>query len=226
MFFLSLLSLFFNLSLTTSTMRSLTSTAQCHLRLICLTRVSRSGDVNPGRVACSTSSGLAHTTCCAHGGMMVSPNKMDTTLTSSNGSEAYSWMCAVCCESPKAPGSPRRRVTNLPLRYQSNMLLEMDLHHTSSREESLKCSLCPHSGGAMSPVGGDISWTHEVCRIWTRKQAEPESIMPKTMGLCALCEDRGALIKCAGSGCMVRFHPISRKLASSGAWVSLSLKNE
>lgn len=149
---------------------------------------------------------LAHTTCCAHGGMMVPPNKMDAT----NTSNAYDWMCAVCCESPKASGPPRRRVTNLPLRYQSNMLLEMDLHQTSSREESLKCSLCPHSGGAMSPVGDDICWAHEVCRIWTRKQAEPESIMPKTMGLCALCgsEDNGALIKCAGSGCTVRFHPM------------------
>ena len=150
---------------------------------------------------------LVHTTCCAHGGMMVPPNKMDATNTSSN---AYYWMCAICCESPKAPGSARRRTTNLPLRYQSDMLLERDLHQTSSREESPKCSLCPHSGGAMSRVGENMRWAHEVCRIWTRKQAKSESILPKIMGLCALCgsEDNGALIKCAGSDCTVRFHPM------------------
>jgi hypothetical protein len=156
---------------------------------------------------CSKCGVLAHTTCCAHGGMMVPMDKTDAL--SSNGSDAYSWNCAVCCESPKEPASPRRRATNLPARYQSNMLLEMNLHQTSSREESLKCSLCPHSGGAMSPTG-DMRWTHEVCRIWTRNQAEPESTMPKTMGICALCglEDSGALIKCAGSDCTVRFHPM------------------
>jgi hypothetical protein len=161
---------------------------------------------DPSVKQCSKCDVLAHTTCCAHGGTMVPMGKADDL--SINGSEGYSWNCAACCESPKET-SRSRRATHLPARYQSNMLLEMNLQQTSSRDESLKCALCPHSGGAMSPIG-NMRWAHEVCLIWTRNKAEPELAMPKAMAICALCglEDSGALIKCAGSDCMVQFHPM------------------
>ena len=165
---------------------------------VCWTDV---GDVKQ----CSKCGLSAHVTCCSHGGVNVPANNSST--------EGMSWMCAVCSFGPKqkqSSPSPRRRTTNLPMRFQSNVLLGIDLHQTqdtSSVDEGLKCSLCPHSGGAMSPAGG-TDWSHEVCRIWTRARVDQVSVMPRIMAKCALCGLDGALIECAGSGCTVRFHPM------------------
>jgi hypothetical protein len=159
-----------------------------------------------------------HPSCCAHGGVLVPSNNAST--------QDMSWMCAVCSEGPKPTTSslspsPRKRAKTIPARYQSDMVLGMDLSRSrdssassSSVDGALKCSLCPHSGGAMSPIGSGGDWCHEVCRIWSQSKVVEEdekesSIMPKTMSKCALCGLEGnCVIKCAGSGCTVRFHPM------------------
>lgn len=156
-----------------------------------------------------------HASCCLHGGVLVPASTL-----------GMSWMCAVCSERPKqntSSPSPRRRATNLPSRYQSDVLLGMGIYGNNATagsstavEEGVKCSLCPHSGGAMSPVvgGTDGDWSHEVCRIWTNTTPlEQEAVMPRIMSNCALCglED-GNLIKCSGSCCTVRFHPMCARI--------------
>jgi len=152
---------------------------------------------------CSKCGLQVHTSCCSHGGVNVPSNNSST--------QGMSWMCAVCCEGPKQKSStppPRRRTTSLPMRYQSDVLLGVDLQRGAAPvNEGLKCCMCPHSGGAMSPVGGS-DWSHEVCRIWTEAPMEEEPTLPRLMSKCALCGMEGTLIKCAGSGCTVRFHPM------------------
>ena len=155
----------------------------------------------------------AHASCCLHGGVLVPGSTLGM-------APGMSWMCAVCSEGPKqrmSALSPRRRATNLPSRYQSDVLLGMGMHsqppgYSASVNEGLKCSLCPHSGGAMSPVVGSFAgeWSHEVCRIWTRSSGmEKEAGVPRVIANCALCGlNDGSLIKCSGSCCTVRFHPM------------------
>ena len=141
-----------------------------------------------------------------------------------NGSEREDklWTCAVCRQGPKtATPSPdgsftaRRRQTTLPARYQSDVLLGRELQYTleTGRDEGPTCTLCPHSGGAMSRAG-ENGWVHQVCRLWT--QTQPESMFSNIPeGPCALCGSASSskgLIKCAGSGCRVRFHPMCARI--------------
>ena len=99
-----------------------------------------------------------------------------------------------------------RRASKIPSRYltENNAYYAKNLHATkrslkqsNKYRPSWKCTLCPHSGGAMSPAIDDDDfhresannpnkWTHEVCRIWAG------SIMKKQLfsslsNVCALC---------------------------------------
>ncbi len=192
------------------------------LRCACITDLFRRHDnkcsvcwTTDGKIRQCLKCGVqAHTSCCSHGGVLVPTSTLGKGI-------IMSWMCAVCSEGPKqtmSSSSPRRRATNLPSRYQSDVLLGMGMHSqspgfsSSSVSEGIKCNLCPHSGGAMSPVVGSLGgeWSHEVCRIWTRSSAvEMEAGIPRVIANCALCGlSDGSLIKCSGSCCTVRFHPM------------------
>jgi len=61
---------------------------------------------------------------------------------------------------------------------------------------SRKCILCPHSGGAMSPVckTNQNEWVHEICRIWSSNFKTTDKIN-KFDNFCAICGAEGTNIK-------------------------------
>ena len=125
---------------------------------------------------------------------------------SNHSGQTLRWRCAICVDSLNPSNAPSddpseessiaakkpRRAARLPSRF-----TEGETHlagHSSSRPSrnrpSPSCSLCPHSGGAMSMLGvgvgggsraeGDTPakpvWTHEVCRVWCQPTTSAPSV--------------------------------------------------
>lgn len=181
---------------------------------------------------------------------------------------ALSWRCSVChhynnkntqtsngtsssdtssVSGNRSERKSSRRISKIPSRYVSENQSYRITDLSSSRSSrtgykyrpSWKCSLCPHSGGAMSPtydssgINNDnpISWTHEVCRIWTMSPAVTNTnkgMFSKLSDICAICGKGGSLssdprlrqnsmnglVKCAAKSCNVTFHPFCALIAS------------
>jgi len=123
------------------------------------------------------------------------------------------WQCAVCWHqkkpSPPSTSTKPRRSLKLPSRFVNNEAWE--LPRSFSGKSSLngkkpkhrpnhKCSLCPHTGGAMSRMGAEESkgaWVHEFCRIWCCTKGPDAGINInfkfKAAQVCALCGKTGKL---------------------------------
>lgn len=113
--------------------------------------------------------------------LLNSNENTKNTIASCSGEESNAWRCAVCSHFQKKDATSKeelgrekyRRPKKLPLRFQdSETLVELPQTNTvvipEKKQQVLKCVLCPHSGGAMSPTDKkeDGDWVHEVCRIW------------------------------------------------------------
>ena len=141
------------------------------------------------------------------------------------------WRCGICVDSLNSSNAPSddpseelsiaakkpRRAAKLPSRFS-----EGETHlagHSSSRPSrdrpSPSCSLCPHSGGAMSMVGvgvgggsraeGDTPaqplWTHEVCRVWCQPTTSTPSVaMPSNSTANHLRSNSRVVCVLCGSG--------------------------
>lgn len=155
-----------------------------------------------------------HLECCENRGDFVevaaatssSGSGQKNTASDHSAQMALRWRCAICVDylnSSNAPSNDHseessiatkkpRRAAKLPSRF-----TEGETHlagHSSSwssrNRPSPSCSLCPHSGGAMSMLGvgmgggssaeGDTPakpvWTHEVCRVWCQPTTNTPSV--------------------------------------------------
>lgn len=150
--------------------------------------------------------------------------------------EGMQWACSMCCGAQgdgipsHQPSNPRKRKSKTPFRFR-------DAEHAAAstpvkqNASSLQCQLCPHSGGAMSPSIRGKGYVHEICRIWTGLETQPQcekqdEIMKTPLehtllrSMCALCgrlvtESKSKeLVRCVASGCLVTFHPMCALLAS------------
>ena len=148
-----------------------------------------------------------------------------------------SWACA-SCSSTRGEDSPsqqssnhRKRKSKTPHRFRDDDKGGSAMvDPVKQNASSLQCQLCPHSGGAMSPLLESGGYVHEVCRIWTRVEQQQHSekldeitrnpLLNCLRMLCALCGSRtvdvesNEIVRCAASGCQVRFHPMCSLLAS------------
>lgn len=179
-------------------------------------------------VSCSDCAVRVHLSCCADKG--TRPADKD------------GWLCASC--STNGSGQPqdsaatggRKRKSKTPSRFRDDEENEpVEENRPNKNPSALQCQLCPHSGGAMSPSVGGAGYVHEVCRIWTDHGAGTNSVSERMQDmsrnpllnrfrtLCAICGSRtkdmektevDELIRCAASGCQVRFHPMCGLLAS------------
>mmetsp|Transcript_580 Transcript_580/g.1149 ORF Transcript_580/g.1149 Transcript_580/m.1149 type:complete len:978 (-) Transcript_580:122-3055(-) len=168
------------------------------------------------------------------------------------------WQCAVCCRYTEM--KPRRN-PRMPSRFvdgetyaSSNHTGDNDVANRNANVPGPRCSLCPHRGGAMSPLeSSDDSdrspkWAHEVCRIWSVLDISGESKMKECSSLyqqfpnesplsnvCALCGTGGlngnksmqfnaGLTRCAARGCHVAFHPMCALLALLASKVGMDDK--
>jgi hypothetical protein len=199
---------------------------------------------------------LAHSNCCfdkgnfvpASSGNSFSNNTIQATKHSSanahlDTTEAddsdLQWNCAVCCHNTDA--KPRRNA-RMPSRFVDGETYASPNHGNASNSNlpGPQCSLCPHRGGAMSPLRPEndavqcrTSWVHEVCRIWTgvNNSHELDTMRSSTLrgshfkNVCSLCGIGGeidkrstayivGLTRCAARGCLVSFHPMCALLAS------------
>mmetsp|Transcript_15543 Transcript_15543/g.33658 ORF Transcript_15543/g.33658 Transcript_15543/m.33658 type:complete len:955 (-) Transcript_15543:1141-4005(-) len=159
--------------------------------------------------------------------------------------QAEQWQCAVCCSYTEM--KPRRK-PRMPSRFvngetytSSNHTGDIDVVNTNANVPGPRCALCPHRGGAMSPLdsshasGHPHKWAHEVCRVWSglgisedSKIKEPSPLFHQfpngspLSNVCALCGTGGAksnkfsasLTRCAARGCFVAFHPMCALLAT------------
>lgn len=149
------------------------------------------------------------------------------------------WICSVCCHNTEV--KPRRNA-RMPSRFVDGETYTSPNHGNSSNANlpGPQCSLCPHRGGAMSPLhpqngahACQMSWVHEVCRIWTGVNNSHELETTRSLAphgshftnVCALCGTGGGvgkrsmtcnvgLTRCAARGCLVSFHPMCALLAS------------
>ena len=96
------------------------------------------------------------------------------------------WRCSVCasCKKNEASTPPNDfqnsnrksgRSSRMPSRFAegTRQYYSTTQRKTTKPRPNYKCSLCPHSGGAMSKLDSNDTdnksssvWTHEVCRIW------------------------------------------------------------
>lgn len=173
-----------------------------------------------------------HLDCCENRGDFVRVPAVESSGGASSvrsgtmGQEILRWRCAVCVDSSNLPsvasdGPPEemsiaakkpRRTAKLPSRF-----TEGETHlagHSSSRSlrnrPSPGCSLCPHSGGAMSMLENSATcaqgkapaqplWTHEVCRVWCQATTTPsvmtaspssatiDRLRSNSVAVCVLC---------------------------------------
>lgn len=189
-------------------------------RQVCSVCWSDDGDGEEGVLECVGCGLLAHSNCCYDKGALL-------TNGSKNGKSARHWRCAFCNHFTGIK-SKRRRALKKPSRFDDCETNE-SFHHASNGDESNdqcdtshpSCSLCPHSGGAMSQIDTDSDkWVHEVCRVWsgaaTSCDQKDETLKQSPLStVCALCGTGGAgLTRCAARGCFVSFHPMCALLAS------------
>ena len=174
-----------------------------------------------------------HLDCCENRGDFVrvpaveSSGEASSVRSGSMGQNLLRWRCAVCVYSFNLPPSgvssdppeemsiaakKPRRTAKLPSRFTEG---ETNLTgHSSGRSlrnrPSPGCSLCPHSGGAMSMLENSAScaqgeapaqplWTHEVCRVWCQATMTPsdmtaspssatiDHLRSKSVTVCVLC---------------------------------------
>lgn len=165
-----------------------------------------------------------------------------------SGDQAEKWQCAVCCRYTEM--KPRRN-PRMPSRFDngetytsSNHTGDIDVANRNANVPGPRCLLCPHRGGAMSPLdsshgpGHHHKWAHEVCRVWSGLVISEDSKINESSPLfqqfpngsplsnvCALCGTGGVksnktmqfsagLTRCAASGCFVAFHPMCALLAT------------
>ena len=158
------------------------------------------------------------------------------------GGDNLLWRCAVCQDAylsakeadgreggpPTAAMKPRRSTT-LPSRFRVG---QEEFSKFVSRP-SPKCTVCPHSGGAMSMVttrcqGTDTSnkrWVHDICRLYCRPfNDHPVKNGPnlQSINVCSICGTKGdknnefasGLAICAAKGCYIKFHPMCAVLST------------
>ncbi|KAL9181313.1 hypothetical protein ACHAXT_010118 [Thalassiosira profunda] len=198
---------------------------------------SDEGSGKDGVVECTKCGLLAHTACCrdtgefspASGAQMNGHGAAVADGEPSN-DHAESWQCAVCCrftenKPRRNPRMPSRFVGGETYAVQSST----DVITANANTPGPRCALCPHRGGAMSPMDpSDASglWAHEVCRVWGGMgAADSSSVNVKCSfsqlngsplsNVCALCGSGGAgLTRCAARGCLVAFHPMCALLSN------------
>jgi len=132
---------------------------------------------------CKDCSLLVHENCCLDKG------KYENAL-GENGE--FIWQCSLCrdawqfsstsdssdeTEKQLLPSRKSRRTSRLPNRFTKDMETNDEIlrHKNQSKARpNPKCTLCPHSGGAMSKLIQDntTSWTHEICRVWCSQRNE------------------------------------------------------
>lgn len=103
-----------------------------------------------------------------------------------NATKNVHWRCSVCASSKKNEASTPQndfqnsnrksgRSSRMPSRFAegTRQYYSTTQRKTTKPRPNHKCSLCPHSGGAMSKSDlldadnkSSSIWTHEVCRIW------------------------------------------------------------
>mmetsp|Transcript_32195 Transcript_32195/g.69483 ORF Transcript_32195/g.69483 Transcript_32195/m.69483 type:complete len:954 (+) Transcript_32195:30-2891(+) len=199
---------------------------------------------------------LAHSNCClGKGEFSIASSDSNGTATHSNAkthveiepsdyqSEHWQWQCTVCCRYTEM--KPRRN-SRMPSRFVDGETYALfkytgddDSANRNANVPGPRCLLCPHRGGAMSPLksrdDSDLKWAHEVCRVWSGIDLSDDSAIngcspifqqfpnrSPLSNVCALCGtgrnksmafDVG-LTKCAARGCHVAFHPMCAMLAS------------
>ena len=142
-------------------------------------------------------------------------------------------------------GTSRRRKSRTPARFRNEETSNRPSKPssetpsmTSTTKTNEKCCLCPHYGGALSPMdesAPEKGLVHEVCRSWTTKRCirsvnipdklESNPLLEHVLTSCSICGlgaksekvDRDPLVKCAAAGCLVRFHPMCAKVVSTVA---------
>eukprot|EP00581_Thalassiosira_minuscula_P020083 CAMPEP_0183718262 /NCGR_PEP_ID=MMETSP0737-20130205/11572_1 /TAXON_ID=385413 /ORGANISM="Thalassiosira miniscula, Strain CCMP1093" /LENGTH=958 /DNA_ID=CAMNT_0025947793 /DNA_START=543 /DNA_END=3419 /DNA_ORIENTATION=+ len=175
------------------------------------------------------------------------------------GGENIQWQCAVCCrytemKPRRNPRKPSRFVDGETYAL-SNYTGNNDILNRNPNVPGPRCYLCPHRGGAMSPLessnDSDHSrkWAHEVCRIWSGLDSSIDSkskefLLPPQefpngsplSNVCALCGTGGlktnktmqfnaGLTRCAARGCYVAFHPMCALLALQMSKVGTNSKS-
>lgn len=212
---------------------------------------SDEGSGKEGVQECTKCGLLAHSACCFDKGDFVTALKHSNSNTHFDASRAndydLQWDCSICCHYTEA--KPRRNA-RMPSRFVDGETYTSSTHAIGNCSSFVnanmlgpECSLCPHRGGAMSPLGPlkgsdhlPTKWVHEVCRIWSGlnlsnvlNTKQSSSLMfQSTLGthllnVCALCGKGGGidersssacLTKCAARGCLVAFHPMCALLTS------------
>jgi len=160
---------------------------------------------------------LVHLSCCKDKGEISRGDEYDILASDPHlPIEVEKWRCSVCVHyknnnkmgskdeknvhnSVEAPKRKKaRRASKMPSRYLSKsynqVSISTKIKANHKYRPSFKCSLCPHSGGAMSPACAfDDSvnfqcqkWTHEVCRIWNTRP-QHDNVEPYLPDICAIC---------------------------------------
>ena len=149
---------------------------------------------------------LAHIECCLDPGVKITVEEGEISKSK--------WRCAVCCRRGQdkvgttpvpetlAVNRKPRRAIRMPPKFKDSHIETLRSKRTepsSPLENEVKCSLCPFSGGAMSPfeMCGKTLWIHEVCRIWRVPTSPTGSTQSgllqglKNPEICALCGEKG-----------------------------------
>jgi len=184
---------------------------------VCWRETSTSGE---HALSCSDCGVVVHMSCCQSADTKFHPR----------------WKCSVCAhDASSSTGQSKQKepTGSSPTANNRNDRRSTKPAHGNSpggESSGLSCLFCPHRGGSMSLLkrGGKDVWAHDVCRIWSEKTAE---FAPSPRGggsssfrgghvfdhtVCVLCGTPNAtggshangIVKCAASGCSIRFHPM------------------